>query len=969
MNDANCGGRMKRWGLAAAFSLACMTLAALAGCGGGSANSISIEILPPAAGTSVDVGSTQPLNFTAALADDTTNAGVTWKLSGTSCSGDGCGTLSNQSNLAVSYTAPTALPSTAALSVTLTATSVAQTGVTQTATITVEPLPTFTNTCNPAGVTTPCGLPVGSNGVGYSQPITITGGVEPYTFSVTNVTINGAASSLAADCLKLTVAQSSNASTAIAGTPCNAGTGTSGTGPSTVNFSVQVADSGGSAPVVQQYTMTLAAAPALSITTISLPAANLNTQYNQAVNTSGGVAPLTWSVTTGLPPGLSLNTAKGTITGVPLNSDTSLSASTCTPKVAGQFCFSVTVTDSARIPTNNNLPPTTTNQTKTQAYTMTVQMPQPLAIVASTPPSGSTATGYSAVLQATGGVQPYNWTVTEGQLPPGLTLTTNQGGNGIISGVPTVIGTYSFTVQVADAEVTPVTATANYTIAVAAGQNNNTLFQGPYSFIFHGFDKDGSVAIIGTLTADGAGDITGQEAINRISGVSPLAIVAGTYSIDSAGTTSGTPGDGRGTMQLRTTIGQQTITSQFQIALEPDGSIEFFQDHAYPSPIPGDADTFKTHGEGVMKPVSGGSFTASSFSGNYAFEFTGRDASNNPDALVGSVHADGTSAFSPGTADFNDAGTYASQPLSGSFSFDGSTGFGTASLTMEAANNGQPLNFEYVFVSSSDLYFMETDATGSTNAPTLYRMSGEMVLQEPNTPFGQTSLSGNVVTTDSGVDANGNAEITVGLLNSTACDGNTVNSLAFDQNDAGTLTSPSIQDTCTVNPNNGRVAFSWVSPSVAPPFVAAYLVSPGEGFVIGSDATATTGLLELQTTPQPLSTSSISGAYALSAPLIFEPGVNNLLGELLPAATGQLSGTVDEADSNGITQNLNQAFSASIASVSAAGRGTLATTAPVPTGFPTNWIFYVVSPGQIRAIAADSGNQHPQTIFLGPRAF
>ncbi|MGH9717902.1 MAG: beta strand repeat-containing protein [Candidatus Acidiferrales bacterium] len=953
---------VRRFGLAA-FLFACLSVALLSGCHGGSAAAVTIEIIPPANGTSVDVGATQPIAFTAALGDDTRNAGVTWTLTGTSCSGDGCGTLSNPQKFSVSYTPPTTLPSNAVLSVTLTATSAAQTSVTQTATITVEPLPTFTTTsCNPAGVTTPCGLPNGSNGVGYNQPIDITGGVEPYTFAVTTSNI-----ALASVCLNLTIAQTTSSTTAIAGTPCN-----SGTAPTTINFTVQVTDSGGAAPVSQAYSMSITLAPPLAITTTSpMQTASLNAQYNQPIRTSGGVTPLTWAITSGgLPPGLSLATTTGVISGVPDGSD--VNSSNCTPAQNGNYCFSVTVTDSARIPTNSNQPPATTNQSKTQAYTLAVQAPGALSIVSSTPPSGTTATGYSAILQVTGGVPSYAWSVTQGQLPAGLTLSANQNGNGIISGVPTIAGTYAFTVQVADGEVTPQTATAQYSVTIAAGQDNNSLLSGSYSFIFHGFDKDGSVAIIGTISSDGAGDITsGAEVINRVSGVAPVTSVTGTYTIDSntTGATNGASGDGRGTMQLVTTIGtQQIVTSEYELALQSDGSIQFIQEHVYPSsPAPTNPDAFATHGAGVLKPVVGASFAASSFSGNYAFEFTGQDLNKKQDAFVGSIHADGTQTLSPGTADFNDAGSYGSESLSGSFGY--TSPLGSAQFTFENPDpkiGQQVLNFEYVFVSNSDLYFIETDSTGSANLPTLYRLSGEMVLQQTGTTFGQNSLSGSVVATGSGVDGSGNAIVTAGLLTSTVCDGNTHNSLSFDQNDAGAVTSPNIAETCTVNPNNGRVAFNWLSPSVTPPFAAAYLIAPGEGFLIDSDATVTTGLIEQQTSAMPFSNSSVMGAYAIGAPFIAEPGVNNLLGVTLANGAGALQGIADEADASGAAQTLDQSFAATITALGANGRGTMTTNSPVPTGFPTSWIFYVVSPGQIRAIPSDAGNQHPQLIFLGP---
>ncbi len=60
---------------------------------------------------------------------------------------------------------------------------------------------------------------------------------------------------------------------------------------------------------------------------------------------------------------------------------------------------------------------------------------------------GEVGVGYAAVaLTASGGVQPYKWTVSSGALPPGLTL----GADGSLSGTPASAGTFAFTIQASD---------------------------------------------------------------------------------------------------------------------------------------------------------------------------------------------------------------------------------------------------------------------------------------------------------------------------------------------------------------------------------------------------------------------------------------------------------------------------------------------------------------------------------------
>ena len=87
--------------------------------------------------------------------------------------------------------------------------------------------------------------------------------------------------------------------------------------------------------------------------------------------------------------------------------------------------------------------------------------PPPLEIPDSTLPAGLTGAGYSATLVATGGTQPYSWSVISGALPVGVGLNGTT-----LVGTPTTAGPSSFTLQVTDAK--GVTATASYSLPVNA---------------------------------------------------------------------------------------------------------------------------------------------------------------------------------------------------------------------------------------------------------------------------------------------------------------------------------------------------------------------------------------------------------------------------------------------------------------------------------------------------------------------
>ena len=85
----------------------------------------------------------------------------------------------------------------------------------------------------------------------------------------------------------------------------------------------------------------------------------------------------------------------------------------------------------------------------------------PLVITTTSLPNDVMNMAYTATLTAGGGTTPYTWSIISGILPSGLTLNS---GSGVISGTPTVSGTFSFTVQVSDAGSQTATKTLSITI-------------------------------------------------------------------------------------------------------------------------------------------------------------------------------------------------------------------------------------------------------------------------------------------------------------------------------------------------------------------------------------------------------------------------------------------------------------------------------------------------------------------------
>ncbi len=160
----------------------------------------------------------------------------------------------------------------------------------------------------------------------------------------------------------------------------------------------------------------------LKITTTALLRGIAQVPYSQTMQATGGTAPFTWSISAGaLMQGLTLGSTNGVISG----STTSIGATSVTIKV----------TDSV-------------SATATETFVLELVQPVQIGILNQEPlPTAVVGKNYSVTLPATGGTLPYLWSVVNpSSMPPGLTLSSS----GIVSGVPTTLGSFSPTFLLQD---------------------------------------------------------------------------------------------------------------------------------------------------------------------------------------------------------------------------------------------------------------------------------------------------------------------------------------------------------------------------------------------------------------------------------------------------------------------------------------------------------------------------------------
>lgn len=193
-------------------------------------------------------------------------------------------------------------------------------------------------------------------------------------------------------------------------------------------------------------------------------------------------------------------------------SNTTTTGATYTAPAPASSALSVTVTATSVADT-------------TKTGTVTITVPAGPSVATSTLAAGTVGTAYSVTLSGAGGIPPYTWSITNGTLPAGLTMTAG----GVISGTPMAsgVGSTNLTFKMVDAgSPNPLSATSTLGLTINAAPaitfTTTTLTNATYNATY-----SATVAATG-----GAGTLTYSIA----SGTLPTGL-----SMSSAGVISGTP--------------------------------------------------------------------------------------------------------------------------------------------------------------------------------------------------------------------------------------------------------------------------------------------------------------------------------------------------------------------------------------------------------------------------------------------
>lgn len=548
-----------------------------------------------------------------------------------------------------------------------------------------------------------------------------------------------------------------------------------------------------------------------------------------------------------------------------------------------------------------------------------------LTLTSTTLPAGAVTVPYGADIQVTGGTPPYTFAVANGSsLPTGFTLdptaatSSNAAPGHIHNNAPVTAGTFAFGVTVKDStSPTPLTGNATISLTIAAMPANAQpgLLKGKYAMLLRGFNEVTGVeeAIVGSLTFDGTGNITGGTVDINSTGAGSVGILSdvaatGLYVIGA---------DNRGVMSI-TPTGLTPAILAFSVGNVLNGvastaDLTSFNDSS------GSGSLYA----GTLRLQDPTSFNNAAFAGTYAYASSGQDPLGNRAAEIGLTTVNNANAVTSGSADANDNGFPGSvSTITGSYTTPDSNGRSLLTLTL----NTTPSSVAVYQISANEVVHMTLDAR-ATNV----LLVGTAVRQtNPNT-FSNASLAGPDILSLAGTAGSAGSSANIGLLTVTPGTTPTVN-LTLDSDDHGTVTIGQALTGPLSIAANGR---GTTTPGTSS--LIFYFTQPDRGFAMTTDASVSFGTI----TPQ------------VGAPFAASPFSSNLffgLQEAVGSYNSSFSGIAPLAGSGtfDLTEDLSQVggnlfFNANLGAMNftVASNGHFTSAANANTGALTG---YLISP-------------------------
>lgn len=484
--------------------------------------------------------------------------------------------------------------------------------------------------------------------------------------------------------------------------------------------------------------------------------------------------------------------------------------------------------------------------------------------------------------------------------------TISSGGLYKAPAVPPVSQPVSITAM-QDSNTGSATATVTYSNASLNGQ-----------FVFTFSEQQGGVStnVVGLITADGDGNVSGTEDVNGPLILPPSIAVTGNYTLSA---------NGQGILTLN-----GGVTLNLTLTLVAGAAQGILTDN-----------TMGRVGGGSLFPMTGVVNSASDLGGNYTIDLGANPPTTN-DNSIGYLTL--TAPNITGSTDENNAGTVTTfNTVTGSYTI-GSGNRGTLTLTINGVTT-----FDYVIyaVSPNQLELMCTDPGCS--------YTGEM-----NTQTSQAVAAGNYAFSLVGSGIGGSPDAL--LITGTMVPGNgggAFSNLTIYENNNGFYQSIISATTYTVT-NTGRGQINIQTPSGVHTYTF-YVSSPGYLYMLETTLNQTIGNTSGFAVATQSNATAVSGQYLLytvgQAPS--SSALSTIQATLHVASSGQVAGQ-EVLNNNGTIMTIP--VSGTLAASQAAGTYTLQLN--LGGGQTASYIMAAVAPGELLPIRTDSTEVSVGGMFI-----